>query len=329
MRSVVSSGESMARHAEEVDRAAALARTVALVNDKGGVGKTTLAVNLAGQLAGAGFACLLVDLNRQANVARDLGYRDAASDDHGRNLFDAVTGRAQLEPVPGVRPGLDVAPGGIELDDLVSHMVGRMGREGLEANLALGNALAPLAPSYDFVIIDSPPEATFLVDLCLYAARWILIPTRSDGAGLDGMANVAKRFAVAKQYNPGLRLLGAVLFGTGVRSTSIHDEVRDEIAQAFDGQSPLFSAFIRFSEKTAQDGRRMGRLAHELEEDLAAQPAWWKALREGKRQGPRISATAASVAGDYRDLALEVLSVLRETEEQQSASVEAVEGAQQ
>ncbi|MFP5070916.1 ParA family protein [Pseudonocardia nantongensis] len=318
----------MAKHAEEVERTAALSRTIALVNDKGGVGKTTLAVNLAGQLAAAGFACLLVDLNRQANVARDLGYRDTASDDHGRNLFDAITGRGVLEPVPGIRAGLDVAPGGIELDDLVSHMVGRMGREGLDANLALGNALAPLAPSYDFVIVDSPPEATTLVDLCLYAARWILIPTRSDEAGLDGMANVARRFAVAKQYNPSLSLLGAVLFGTGVRSTSIHDEVREHIAQAFGGQSPLFSAFIRFSEKTAQNGRRLGRLAHELEEDLAAQPAWWKALREGKRHGPRISATAASVAGDYRDLALEVLAVLRETEEQETAEPEAAKGAQ-
>lgn len=319
----------MAKHAEEVDRTAALARTIALVNDKGGVGKTTLAVNLAGQLAAAGFACLLVDLNRQANIARDLGYRDTASDDHGRNLFDAITGRGDLQPVPGVRPSLDVAPGGTELDDLVSHMVGRMSREGPPANLALGDALAPLAPSYDFVIIDSPPEATFLVDLCLYAARWILIPTRSDEAGLDGMANVAKRFTVAKQYNPGLSLLGAVLFGTGVRSTSIHDEVRGGIAQAFGGHSPLFSAFIRFSEKTAQDGRRMGRLAHELEEDLAAQPAWWKALREGKSHGPRISATAASVAGDYRDLALEVLAVLRDTEEQQPSPVQAGEGPEQ
>lgn len=316
----------MARHAEQLAREDALSRTIALVNDKGGVGKTTLAVNLAGQLAAADFTCLLVDLNRQANVARDLGYRDTPSDDHGRNLFDAITGRADLLPIPGVRQGLDVAPGGTELDDLVAWMVTRMGREGPAANLALANALAPVAPNYDFVIVDSPPEATFLVDLCLYAAHWILIPTRSDGAGLDGMENVAKRFNVAKQYNSGLSLLGAVLFGTGVRSTSIHDEVRAQLESAFGGHSPLFSAFIRFSEKTAQDGRRLGRLAHELEEDLAAQPAWWQELREGKR-GSRISATAASVAGDYRDLALEVLTVLREAEEA-SENLPSAEGAQ-
>lgn len=316
----------MARHAEEIAREQALSRTIALVNDKGGVGKTTLAVNLAGQLAGAGFSCLLVDLNRQANVARDLGYRNSDSDDHGRNLFDAITGRDSLRPIAGVRQGLDVAAGGIELDELVSWMVTRMSRDGLKANLALGTAIAPLAPNYDFVIIDSPPEATFLVDLCLYAARWILIPTRSDGAGMDGMANVAKRFTVAQQYNPSLSLLGAVLFGTGVRSTSIHDEVRGQLAEAFGTQSPLFSAFIRFSEKTAQDGRRLGRLAHELEEDLAAQPSWWQELRDGKRSGPRISATAASVAGDYRDLALEVLTVLREAEELEAAQDGAAEG---
>ncbi|ANY10691.1 ParA family protein [Pseudonocardia sp. HH130630-07] len=318
----------MPDHAKRIARDEALARTVALVNDKGGVGKTTIAVNLAGQLAGAGFSVLLVDLNRQANVARDLGYRNSDVDDHGRNLFDAITGRDSLKPAHGVRDGLDVAPGGIELDELLAWTVTQMSRRGPAVNMALGDALAPVAPNYDFVLIDSPPEATFLVDLCLYAARWILIPTRSDGAGLDGMSNVAQRFTVAQQYNPSLSLLGAVLFGTGVRSTSIHDEVRNQISEAFGGQSPLFSALIRFSEKTAQDGRRLGRLAHELEEDLAGQPAWWTELREGKRSGPRISATAASVAGDYRDLALEVLAVLRHAEEPEPAG-EASEGVAQ
>ena len=77
----------------------------------------------------------------------------------------------------------------------------------------------------------------------------------------------------------------------------------------------MFATTIRYAEKPAQDARRLGKLAHELEEQLASQPAWWEALRSGTAAAPRLSSTAASVSADYRDLAAEVLDVLREAEE--------------
>ena len=85
----------------------------------------------------------------------------------------------------------------------------------------------------------------------------------------------------------------------------------------------MFTAKIRLAEKTAQDARRLGKLAHELEEELAAQPAWWEALRTGRAAAPRLSSTAASVSADYRDLAMEVLDVLRAAEEAAMAEKEA------
>jgi chromosome partitioning protein len=295
----------------------ALARTIAMVNDKGGVGKTSLVANLAGQFAAAGYRCLLVDLNRQANLADDLGFRDGPVDDHGAGLLLSIVGGIPLRPAEGVRPGLDVVAGGSRLVDLVPLMVSRVQEQGREAFRALADVLAPVAGDYDLVFVDCPPETTILTDLALTAARWVLMPTKSDVGGLVGMRLVGERFALARELNPRLGLLGAVLFATGSRSRVVHAEVREAVARAFGGHSPLFTTSIRHAERTAQDARRLGKLAHELEQEVAAQPAWWAALRAGQKEdgGRRLSPTAASVAGDYRDLGVELLTLLREAEE--------------
>jgi chromosome partitioning protein len=286
-----------------------------MVNDKGGVGKTSLVANLAGQLAASGYRCLLIDLNRQANLADDLGYRDDERDDQGEGLLMSVIAGSALEPVTDIRPDLDVVPGGARLSDLVPLMVSRLQERGREAFCVLADVLAPVAEPYDVVFIDCPPESPILTDLALTAARWVVMPTKSDSGGLIGMRLVGERFALASELNPDLGLLGAVLFATGSRSVQVHAEVRAEVENAFGGQSPLFAASVRHAERSAQDARRLGKLAHELEAEVAAQPAWWTSLRDGSGTGGRLSTTAASVAGDYRDVAVELLTLLRTIEE--------------
>jgi chromosome partitioning protein len=303
------------RGAVAEEQTSALDRVIAMVNDKGGVGKTSLVANLAGQLAAAGYRCLLVDLNRQANLADDLGFRDDERDDQGAGLLLSVISGAPLKPVADVRPGLDVVPGGARLSDLVPLMVSRLQDQGREAFRVLARVLAPITEPYDVVFLDCPPESTILTDLALTAARWVVMPTKSDVGGLVGMRLVGERFALARELNPDLRLLGAVLFATGTRSRVVHAEVRAAVAKAFGGNSPMFTTSIRHAERTAQDARRLGKLAHELEREVAAQPAWWASLREGGTATPRLSPTAASVAGDYRDLGVELLTLLREAED--------------
>lgn len=292
----------------------ALTRVIAVVNDKGGVGKTSVAANLAGQFAGAGYRCLLIDLNRQANLADDLGFRGSAADDLGAGLLASIIAGTQLEPARDVRPQLDVVCGGARLEDLTPVMVSRLQHHGRPAFRVLGDVLAPVAVDYELVFIDCPPESTILTDLALAAARWVLMPTKSDVGGLAGMTLVAARFALAREINSRLRLLGVVLFGTGTRSTAVHGEARAAIETAFGGHSPWFETTIRHAERTAQDARRLGKLAHELEIEAAAQPAWWEALRMDIR-APRLSPTAAGVAGDYRALGVEVLTALQAAED--------------
>jgi chromosome partitioning protein len=297
----------------------ALARVIAMVNDKGGVGKTSIVANLAGQLAAADYRCLVIDLNRQANLADDLGYRDGDADDHGAGLVLSIVTETPLVPVRRVREGLDVVPGGARLTDLVPLMVARMQERGREAFDVLADVLAPTAAPYDVVFVDCPPESPILTDLALRAARWVVMPTKSDVGGLVGMRLVAERFALARERNPELRLLGAVLFATGTRSRRVHAEVRSAVAGAFGGSSPLFATAIRHAERSAQDARRLGKLAHELELEVAAQPAWWASLRDGTAVAPRVSPTAAGVAGDYRDLGVELLTLLRDAEDTDEA----------
>ena len=304
----------MAKRSKDQERDFALGRVIAIVNDKGGVGKTSIAANLAGQFAGADYRCLLIDLSRQANLADDLGYRGSDVDDQGAGLLGSILGGTPLAPASDVRPQLDVVCGGARLEDLTPVMVSRLQHRGREAFRVLGDVLAPIAPDYEVVFIDCPPESTILSDLALAAARWVLMPTKSDVGGLVGMTLVADRFILAQEINARLGLLGVVLFATGTRSRAIHGEARAAIDRAFGGNSPRFATTIRHAERTAQDARRLGKLAHELEIEVAAQPAWWEALRLDVR-APRVSATAASVAGDYRALGVEVLTALQAAEE--------------
>lgn len=309
----------MPTHAAQIDRDIALTRTIAVINEKGGVGKTSIAANLAGQFAASGYRVLLVDLNRQANLADDLGFRGSPLDDQGQSLVGALQSGVAPVPAREVRPGLDIICGGSKLEDLTPLLLSRLGSR-LDRGVfrILGDVLAPVAGDYDLVLVDCPPESTVLTDLAQCAARWVLMPTKSDTGGLMGMGLVAERFQLNREINPQLGLLGVVLFATGTQSKAIHAEVSRRVGEAFGGTSPLFTARIRHAERTAQDARRLGRLAHELEADLESQPAWWEALRNPDgpaRTGPRVSPTAASVAGDYRDLAVEVLAVLRDAEQ--------------
>jgi chromosome partitioning protein len=310
--------------ARVTDNAAArevvLERVIALINDKGGVGKTSLTANLGGQLAAAGYSVLLVDLNRQANLADDFGYRNQDGvDDQGAGFLSSLLTEAPLAPVVGVRPNLQVVPGGIRLEDLTPLMLSRFQNKGRAAFLALADALVPIADKYDVILLDTPPENVTLGDLALGAARWVLMPTKSDSGGLMGMQLVARRFTLAREINPAIGLLGVVLFATGTSATAIHTEVRNDVTAAFGGQSPVFSATIRHSERVGRDCRKLGKLAHELEVAAAAQPSWWESLRNGEKT-PRISRTAASVSDDYRRLATEVLEVLQSAEQQTTAA---------
>src|SRR5690625_1635555 len=130
----------------------ALTRTVTIANGKGGAGKTSLAVNVAGLSAAAGWRTLFIDFDPQGNAATDLGYTWSGQTDQGEHLVDAVISGRELRPVlPKVRENLDVICGGDALNDLESVVTGRAQRA-KDFRKMFSEVLGPLANEYDLTV---------------------------------------------------------------------------------------------------------------------------------------------------------------------------------
>ena len=294
-----------------------LERTIAVINGKGGVGKTSITTNLGALVAAAGYRVLVVDLDPQGNAGRDLGVTDTPDDDQGSALFAAVATGVPLRPVASVRERLDLVCGGERIEEMVGALDARANRAGAATvATAVRDALAPTAADYDLIVIDCPPGGQKLQRMALTAAQYALIPTKSDAASLDGLVKVAHLFAdVTATSNPHLSLLGVALFGIGPSAKRIAREARDTVARDLGDPDLVFEATIRHAEGAAVAARNRGRLMHELEEALPGErKAYFEQLRRnagGKHRAdkpaPRIAASSATLAADYQALAAEVL----------------------
>jgi len=295
---------------KHVDRSV-LQRVVAVMNGKGGVGKTSVTANLAGLYAAAGYRVLVLDCDPQGNLGVDLGYLGDGRSDSGQELLRAITEGAAPNPLTGVRENLDVLAGGDLLNDLAGEL-SRTGRGTVDAaGMALAASLAQVAENYDLIFIDSPPGGDVLQRLILTAAKWVIVPTRSDDASRIGLRDVARRYLQARGDNPGLALLGVVLFGVNISATRVTGQAREALARDLNGVVPVLDSTIRYVEAAATDARNRGQLLHELEKSVAAQPRWYELRRnaEGKKTSA-LAASAGSLAGDYAALAKEVLQLI-------------------
>ena len=301
-------------------------RVVAIANGKGGVGKTTLTAGLAGRLAADGRRVLVVDTDPQGNLGRDLGY--GLHDGSSLNL--AITHGLPVEVTRGVPDRLDVIPGGPALWDIAAAYTSRGARG---ASLpGLRPAMDQVRPEgtkkdYDLVLVDTPPGEPILQELVFAASDYLIIPTRSDEASLDGLVVVAQRFAAARAINPHLTLLGVALFGVRAGSTRLIARVEAALNETLGGAAPVFGTSIRYLESAAVDMRSRGLLAHELEKaHRGDKSSRIKRLRQGVKAdtGDSLLSRDSSVsrlAGDYGDLAAEVMDAIRRQESKSTVEV--------
>jgi chromosome partitioning protein len=179
-------------------------RILAIANQKGGVGKTTTAINLATGLAAVGRRVLLIDLDPQGNASTGLGLDQQA---RGRGAYDILIGAAQLSEVTlaTMVPGLSIVPANVDLSGAELELIDLERRE-----FRLTEALA--AASYDFMLIDCPPALGLLTLNALVAADALLVPLQCEFFALEGLSHLLRTVErVRERLNPRLTLQGVVL----------------------------------------------------------------------------------------------------------------------
>jgi cellulose biosynthesis protein BcsQ len=292
-----------------------LSRVVAIMNGKGGVGKTSLAGNLAALTAAAGYRVLVVDLDPQGNLAEELGYIGSSTDDAGESLAAALQFGRPVAPTP-LRGSLDVLPGGEYLEDVESVLGTRSDRSSrrTDAHSALAVSLAPVAGGYDLVLLDCPPGSPVLQTAALGAARWLIIPTRTDDSSRKGLVKVARRYAAARDRGAPVELLGVCLFGVTTSAKKVRADARADLDRDLGAVAPVFKTVIRYAEAAAVEARRRGVPVHELEAAGLDAPRWYERLRNPTMSATVVPGSAATLAADYAHLAEEILHLLQTRE---------------
>jgi len=296
-------------------------RVIAILNQKGGVGKTTTALNLGAALAETGRKVLLVDLDPQANLTRGLGVEVVGLQ---HSTYDVLTNpHADINNIIQATRwnGLDIAPSHIDLSGAEVEMVPMYGRE-----IRLANGLRPVTSRYDYVLIDCLPSLSLLTINAMTAATEILVPMQAHPFALEGLGKLFEVYELIKhQLNPRLTV-GGVLVTMFDTRTNVSREVVDILRRDPRTVEALFETVVRQNIKIAESqavgvpvihydpgchgaeayraaareviAQETGAEAPAPEEPVAESPVEETQARIGDATAPREPAADAPVAGE-------------------------------
>lgn len=197
-----------------------MAKIISITNQKGGVGKTTTAINLSAALAEAEQKVLVVDFDPQINATTGLGIE---LEDNDKTIIDAIHNKDQAQNYikRNVKNNLDVFPGSIELSSLETELLEKENRE-----KELKNVLDQLRNEYDFIIIDCPPAVGIITVNALVASDACIVPVQCEYFSLEGLKQVLSAVELIRSgMNPGLKVEGLLFTMYDARTRLAQDVV--------------------------------------------------------------------------------------------------------
>jgi len=213
-----------------------MGKCFAFVNQKGGVGKTTSAINIGAYLAEAGKTVLLVDFDSQGNLSSGVGISEK---DAKPGVYELISGLAPLESVirPTQAERLSVIPAGIDLSGAAVELIEQDERE-----FFLKKALDPVRKRYDYILIDCPPSLGVLTLNGITAANEVLIPMQCEYFAMEGFTHLLRNIkTIQKTLNPKLEI-GGIFFTMYDPRTRLAQQVVKDVSSYF--QSKVFSTII-------------------------------------------------------------------------------------
>jgi chromosome partitioning protein len=204
-----------------------MGRVIAIASQKGGVGKTTTAINLSACLAQESRRVLLIDVDPQGNASSGLGVN---GNDQTTTIYEALLGQADMRQaiMPTALANLDLAPAGQRLSGAEVELVGLMAREG-----RLKNVLAEVRQEYDFIFLDCPPSLGLVTVNALTASDSVLIPLQCEYLALEGLTSLISAIRLVQDnLNPSLRIEGVLLTMFDAR-LNLSQQVADEARKFF------------------------------------------------------------------------------------------------